>query len=395
MNSPVLTIISFLIIFTVVVVSHEFGHFLIARINGIRVLEFSIGMGPVLFRKKGKNTDLTIRLLPFGGACMYDGMFDTGEEDEADEENASDGHEAGVDEQVQEVSDEADTDAIPTEKSEAKEKNAYRDGEFNAAPVWGRIAAIFAGPLFNILLAYVLGLFIVWFCGADLPIVAEVSDGMPAMEAGIEPGDEIISINGHRTHLWREIMVRSYMSTGGKMNIVYERNGERKTAELTPKWSDEDKRYYIGFSGGGDYIACNNLRVFQYSWYEVRYWLDATIQGLKYMVTGHASVDDLSGPVGIANVIDDTIEDTKQDGAFVVILNMVNIALLLSVNLGVMNLLPLPALDGGRLLFLFFEAVSGKRVPPEKEGIIHLIGFILLIILMVVVLYNDITKFFR
>ena len=395
MNSPVLTIISFLIIFTVVVVSHEFGHFLIARINGIRVLEFSIGMGPVLFRKKGKNTDLTIRLLPFGGACMYDGMFDTGEEDETDEENASDGHEAGVDEQVQEVSDEDDTDAIPAEKSEAKEKNAYRDGEFNAAPVWGRIAAIFAGPLFNILLAYVLGLFIVWFCGADLPIVAEVSDGMPAMEAGIEPGDEIISINGHRTHLWREIMVRSYMSTGGKMNIVYERNGERKTAELTPKWSDEDKRYYIGFSGGGDYIACNNLRVFQYSWYEVRYWLDATIQGLKYMVTGHASVDDLSGPVGIANVIDDTIEDTKQDGAFVVILNMVNIALLLSVNLGVMNLLPLPALDGGRLLFLFFEAVSGKRVPPEKEGIIHLIGFILLIILMVVVLYNDITKFFR
>ena len=395
MNSPVLTIISFLIIFTVVVVSHEFGHFLIARINGIRVLEFSIGMGPVLFRKKGKNTDLTIRLLPFGGACMYDGMFDTGEEDETDEENASDGHEAGVDEQVQEVSDEDDTDAIPAEKSEAKEKNAYRDGEFNAAPVWGRIAAIFAGPLFNILLAYVLGLFIVWFCGADLPIVAEVSDGMPAMEAGIEPGDEIISINGHRTHLWREIMVRSYMSTGAKMNIVYERNGERKTAELTPKWSDEDKRYYIGFSGGGDYIACNNLRVFQYSWYEVRYWLDATIQGLKYMVTGHASVDDLSGPVGIANVIDDTIEDTKQDGAFVVILNMVNIALLLSVNLGVMNLLPLPALDGGRLLFLFFEAVSGKRVPPEKEGIIHLIGFILLIILMVVVLYNDITKFFR
>lgn len=395
MNSPVLTIISFLIIFTVVVVSHEFGHFLIARINGIRVLEFSIGMGPVIFRKKGKNTDLTIRLLPFGGACMYDGMYDIGEDDDEDGNADAEGDSSGTEESVTEEKASDSSDEAQDEVKGEKSESAYRDGEFNAAPVWGRIAAIFAGPLFNIILAYILGLFIVWFCGADLPIVADVSEGMPAMEAGIEAGDEIISINGHRTYLWREIMVRSFMSTGGKMNIVYERNGERRTAELTPKWSDEDKRYYIGFSGGGDYIACNNLRVFQYSWYEVRYWLDATIQGLKYMVTGHASVDDLSGPVGIANVIDDTIEDTKQDGAFVVILNMVNIALLLSVNLGVMNLLPLPALDGGRLLFLFFEAISGKKVPPEKEGLIHLIGFILLIILMVVVLYNDITKFFR
>lgn len=395
MNSPVLTIISFLIIFTVVVVSHEFGHFLIARINGIRVLEFSIGMGPVIFRKKGKNTDLTIRLLPFGGACMYDGMYDIGEDDDEDGNADAEGDSSGTEESVTEEKASDSSDEAQDEVKGEKSESIYRDGEFNAAPVWGRIAAIFAGPLFNIILAYILGLFIVWFCGADLPIVADVSEGMPAMEAGIEAGDEIISINGHRTYLWREIMVRSFMSTGGKMNIVYERNGERRTAELTPKWSDEDKRYYIGFSGGGDYIACNNLRVFQYSWYEVRYWLDATIQGLKYMVTGHASVDDLSGPVGIANVIDDTIEDTKQDGAFVVILNMVNIALLLSVNLGVMNLLPLPALDGGRLLFLFFEAISGKKVPPEKEGLIHLIGFILLIILMVVVLYNDITKFFR
>ena len=376
-------------------VSHEFGHFLIARINGIRVLEFSIGMGPVIFRKKGKNTDLTIRLLPFSGACMYDGMYDIGEDDDEDGSADAEGDSSGTEESVTEEKASDSSDEAQDEVKGEKSESAYRDGEFNAAPVWGRIAAIFAGPLFNIILAYILGLFIVWFCGADLPIVADVSEGMPAMEAGIEAGDEIISINGHRTYLWREIMVRSFMSTGGKMNIVYERNGERRTAELTPKWSDEDKRYYIGFSGGGDYIACNNLRVFQYSWYEVRYWLDATIQGLKYMVTGHASVDDLSGPVGIANVIDDTIEDTKQDGAFVVILNMVNIALLLSVNLGVMNLLPLPALDGGRLLFLFFEAISGKKVPPEKEGLIHLIGFILLIILMVVVLYNDITKFFR
>lgn len=389
MNSPFLTIISFLIIFTVVVVSHEFGHFLIARLNGIRVLEFSIGMGPVLFRKKGKNTDLTIRLLPFGGACIYDGMYE-------EDENASEKGDAEEDDCVEaEEPSKSEAAAASDEVKGEKEETPYRDGEFNSAPVWGRIAAVFAGPLFNVILAYFLGLFIVWFCGADLPVVADVTEGMPAMEAGIEAGDEIISIDGHRTHLWREIMVRSLMNNGTTMNIVYERNGERRSVELTPQWSEENKRYYIGFSGGGDYIACNNLRVFQYSWYEVRYWLDATIQGLKYMITGHASMDDLSGPVGIANVIDDTIEDTRQDGAFVVILNMVNIAVLLSVNLGVMNLLPIPALDGGRLLFLFFEAISGKRVPPNKEGLVHFAGFILLFILMLAVLYNDITRFFR
>ena len=113
------------------------------------------------------------------------------------------------------------------------------------------------------------------------------------------------------------------------------------------------------------------------------------------MVTGHAKLDDLAGPVGVANIIDDTIEETAPMGAFTVLLNMMNIAVLLSVNLGVLNLLPIPALDGGRLLFLFFEAVSGRKLPPEKEGIVHLIGFVLLMILMIAVLFNDIGRFFR
>ena len=152
---------------------------------------------------------------------------------------------------------------------------------------------------------------------------------------------------------------------------------------------------WLGFSGGAELVRCDNIKVFKYSAMEVRYWLDATIQSLKYMITGHAKADDLAGPVGIANVIDDTIEDTKEYGTFTVLLNIVNIALLLTVNLGVMNLLPLPALDGGRLIFLFFEAVSGRRVPPEKEGFVHMIGIVLLMILMVFVLYNDITRFFR
>ena len=367
MHSPFITIISFLIIFSVVVISHEFGHFLIARLNGIKVNEFSVGMGPALFRKKGKNTELVIRLLPIGGACIFEGLTDTGMDVPENEED----------------------------HTELKQDNAPKTGSFNAAPVWARIAAVFAGPLFNVILAFFLGLFIVWVCGSDLPTVAKIAEGLPAEAAGIQAGDEIISIDGHRTYIWRDIMVRSALNTGAPMKIVYERNGERFETVINPAWSEADKRYYIGFSGGAEHVDCRNLKVFKYSWFEVRYWLDATIQSLKYMVTGHATADDLSGPVGIANVIDDTIEDTKKDGAFWVVVNMVNIALLLSVNLGVMNLLPLPALDGGRLMFLAFEAVSGKRVPPEKEGYVHMIGFILLMILMVFVLYNDITRFFR
>ncbi len=367
MHSPFITIISFLIIFSVVVISHEFGHFLIARLNGIKVNEFSVGMGPALFRKKGKNTELVIRLLPIGGACIFEGLTDTGMDVSENEED----------------------------NTELKQDNAPKPGSFNAAPVWARIAAVFAGPLFNVILAFFLGLFIVWVCGSDLPTVAKIAEGLPAEAAGIQAGDEIISIDGHRTYIWRDIMVRSALNTGAPMKIVYERNGERFETVINPAWSEADKRYYIGFSGGAEHVDCRNLKVFKYSWFEVRYWLDATIQSLKYMVTGHATADDLSGPVGIANVIDDTIEDTKKDGAFWVVVNMVNIALLLSVNLGVMNLLPLPALDGGRLMFLAFEAVSGKRVPPEKEGYVHMIGFILLMILMVFVLYNDITRFFR
>jgi len=358
LNSPILTIVFFLLIITLVVVSHEFGHYLIARINGIKVNEFSIGFGPAIFKKKGKVTDFVIRLLPFGGACIFegeDGKYSEGE-DKADD---------------------------LSQKS------------FNDAPVWARIAAVFAGPLFNIILAYLMALVIVWFCGADLPVVHSVMEGYPAEAAGIQAGDTIVKIDGHSTKLWRDVMVKSMMSSGKPMEIVYERGGEKKSTTLTPMYSEEDARYYIGFTGGAEYLACNNLKVFKYSAYEVRYWLVGTWDSLIYMVTGHAKLDDISGPVGVANIIDDTIEETKPHGVLIVLVNMLNIAVLLSVNLGVLNLLPIPALDGGRLLFLFFEAVSGKKVPPEKEGIIHLIGFVLLMIFMVVVLFNDITKFFR
>ena len=144
----------------------------------------------------------------------------------------------------------------------------------------------------------------------------------------------------------------------------------------------------------GEYVECKGLKLIQYSAYEVRYWLNATVKSLLMLVQGQLSKDDLSGPVGIAVTIDETIEQTKPYGLQTTILTMINFAVLLSVNLGVMNLLPIPALDGGRLLFLLIEVVRGKPIPPEKEGIVHFVGFVALMVLMVFVMYNDIARIF-
>ena len=142
----------------------------------------------------------------------------------------------------------------------------------------------------------------------------------------------------------------------------------------------------------GEQVKCKGFELIQYSFYEVRYWLKVTVDGLLMLVQGQLSKDDLAGPVGIAVTIDQTIEQTTPYGLSATILTMINFAVLLSVNLGVMNLLPIPALDGGRLLFMLIEVVRGKPIPPEKEGMVHFVGFVALMILMVFVMYNDIMR---
>lgn len=353
-----------------VVVSHEFGHFIIARINGIKVVEFTIGLGPALFKKRLKSGMLfAIRLLPIGGACIFDG---------------EDGAESTIS-----TPEEANLEIEPGVLS--------KKGEipFTEAPVGARIASVFAGPLFNLILAFLLSMILCWFCGTDLPVLQGLMEGYPAEAAGLQSGDVIRKINSERIYVWREVSMISMLSVGKPLEIEYERNGEVYETVITPMYSEEDDRYYIGFRGAGEFIDCNNISVFKYSALEVRFWLLTTIRSLGYMIGGHGSKDDLAGPVGVATVIDETIEENSVYGLSVVILQLINITVLLSVNLGVMNLLPIPALDGGRLLFLFIEAVRGKKIPPEKEGIVHLIGMILLLILIVFVFFNDIMRLFH
>lgn len=365
-------IILFIVIFCVVVLAHEFGHFVVAKANGIHVVEFSLGMGPTIAHFQKGDTKYSLKLLPIGGACMFEGEDGM---NLSDEEGENDGAEESGDVKVRE-------DPGTLEKS----------GAFPDAAVWARIATVVAGPIFNFILAFVFSAIIVASIGSDLPVIGQVSEGSAAKEAGLMAGDEIVKINGHSIHLFREISIEAMLNEGEEVSVIYERNGELSQTILKPRYSEEAGRYYYGIRGQAEYTKFGAAGVIKYSFYEVKYWIDMTIKSLEMLLTGKAGVKDMSGPVGMVDVVDDIYTESKQDGAYYVWLNMLNFAILLSANLGVLNLVPFPALDGGRLLFLVIEAIRRKPIPPEKEGVFHFVGFALLMLLMVVVMYNDIVR---
>lgn len=345
------TIVLFIIVFGVIVIAHELGHFLLAKANGITVVEFSIGMGPKLLHFDRGGTEYSLRLLPIGGACMFEG-------------------ENGLEE----------------------EGGTLSEGAFPKAKVWARISTVFAGPFFNFLLAYAFAVLVVAYAGSDRPVIQDVIDGYPAQEAGMQSGDVVIRMNGERIYLGREISLYTLVSPGETVTVEYLRDGQKRTAVLTPRYDEAEGRYLLGFQGYAEYVDCRNAGAFQYAYYEVRYGLKMTVKSLGMLLTGKAGVDDMAGPVGMAQIIGEVQQEAVPYGPLVVAVSMVNLAMLLSVNLGVINLLPLPALDGGRLVFLLVEAVRGKPVPPEKEGMVHFAGFVLLMVLMVVVMFNDISR---
>lgn len=372
-------IILFILIFCIVVLAHEFGHFIFAKANGIHVVEFCIGMGPTLLHFDKNGTRYSLKLLPIGGACMFEGEDGLNGKDNDSKETDSN----------PDADREADQDADALIKTE-KEKGEF-GGAFPDAPVWARIATVLAGPVFNFILAFLLSLIIVGSIGTDLPIISGFPEESAAKAAGMEVGDRILRIDGHKINLFREISLEAMLCDGEPVHIVYERNGEEKETTLTPVYSESAGRYYYGIYAGG-YTKLSPPQVIYYSGCEVRYWINTTIKSLAMLLTGKAGVKDLSGPVGMADAVGDIYTESKQDGAFYVWLNMLNFAILLSANLGVLNLIPFPALDGGRLFIYLIEVVRRKPIPAEKEGIINFIGFALLMLLMVVVLYNDIVR---
>ena len=346
-------IILALLIFSVIIIVHELGHFLLAKFNGITVTEFSLGMGPRLLSTVKGETRYSLKLLPFGGSCMMLG----------------------------------------------EDMDEMGEGSFAGKSVWARISVIAAGPFFNFILAYILSVFIIGSIGYDQPVVLQVTEGYAAQAAGIQAGDIIKAINGKKIHLYREILDYSMFHqedfrTKTPVEVKYLHDGELRTVELVPE-DNGYGRYILGIAGNSNYrTKGGSLDVLKYSAYEVKYWIDLTFSSLKMLFRGKVTLNDVSGPVGVVDMIGDTYEESKSDGIFYIWLNMLNMAILLTANLGVMNLLPIPALDGGRLVFLIVEAVRRKRIDPETEGKIHFAGLMLLMLLMVVVMFHDVRKLF-
>lgn len=244
---------------------------------------------------------------------------------------------------------------------------------FNNKPVGARIAVVAAGPVFNFYLAFILSLFIVGSIGYDAPVVWKVTDGFPAQEAGIEAGDTILRLNHTNIHVYREVTLfvqLNQKNADAPVEVTYRdgETGEKRTVTLTPRQA-ENGNYYLGFTGSGIRTRGGVVTTLKYSAYEVKYWISTTLKSLGMLFDGQVGANEVSGPVGIVNYIGDTYEESRSDGAFYVWLNMLNIAILLSANLGVMNLLPIPALDGGRLVFLILEAIRGKGIDRKKKAL--------------------------
>ena len=277
---------------------------------------------------------------------------------------------------------------------EGEDEESDSSRSFGKKGVWQRFSIVFAGPLFNFILAWFLSLIILGAVGIDYPTIYQVAPDSPAAEAGIQAGDTILKLGNKNIHFYREISVYTYFHSGEKTDVIWEHDGEKYVASVTPRYDEESGRYLFGFQGSLGRQKSGPLRVMQYSFYEVKYWITTTLQSLGKLVTGQLNMNDLSGPVGIVKTIGDTYTASRPDGIFYVFINMLNMAILLSANLGVMNLLPLPALDGGRLVFFIVEAIRGKRIDPQKEGMVHFIGLVVLMAFMVLIMGNDIRKLF-
>lgn len=417
------TVIAFIIIFGALVFFHELGHFVLAKRAGILCREFAIGMGPkVLSLKKGE-TVYTIRLLPIGGYVRMAGedpeMVDIkpghriglvlNEKEEVTKiilnnkekypnarvinvEDADLEHKLFVKGYVEEETEEnllvfpVKKDAVFVENGIETQIAPY-DRQFASKTLGQRTLAIFAGPAMNFVLAFLIFIVIALLQGipSNEAKLGKLTDDGVAISAGLHEGDNVISIDGQSVGSWKEVVSIIQKSPGGNLEFLIDRNGQEMTIDVTPKETEVDGKT-IGLVGVYSPMEKSPLKSIQFGATQTFTWTKDIIGAVGKLVTGQFSIDALGGPVAIYQSTD----TVAQSGVY----SLMNWAAVLSINLGIMNLLPLPALDGGRLLFFAIEAVRGKPIDRQKEGLVHFIGFALLMLLMIVVTWNDIQRFF-
>ncbi|MFJ7970834.1 RIP metalloprotease RseP [Psychrobacillus sp. NPDC096389] len=416
------TAIAFIIIFGSIVFFHELGHFIFAKKAGIMVREFAIGMGPKIFAMTKGETLYTLRLLPIGGYVRMAG-------EDLDSVELQPGYRLGI-----RVNDANEIDQIvlnqnkqfpdmlflEVEKSDLmkemfiegydEEERLVRykvarnakiiengnetfiapyDRQFGSKTVGQRSMAIFAGPLFNFILAFFIFLMLGLLQGVPTyePVITTVVGDSPAAQGGMKDGDLVTAINGTPISTWDEFSEEVKVNPNEKMQFTIDRNGQTMDLAITPNEVvvGDEKVGQIGVQYSSPFEK-NPLKAIPYGAEQTYETTKRIFILLGTLISGNFTIDDLSGPVGIYKAT----EEVAQHGVF----NLMYWAALLSINLGIMNLLPLPALDGGRLLFFLFEAIRGKPVDKQKEGMVHFVGIMLLMVLMVVVTWNDIQRFF-
>ena len=331
-----MTIIYAILIFLVLIFVHEFGHFITAKACGVKVNEFALGMGPAIFKKQKGDTLYALRIFPVGGYCAMEG-----EDEDSDHPRA-----------------------------------------FNNQPAWQRAIVLAAGSLMNLLTCVVLLIIIAFWAGQPTTTLEKIEPGSPAEAAGLLPGDQIVQIDDTKITNWDDVIQSIGSSDGETAELTIIRDGEEMELTTDLEYNKEQKRNMIGISPTSERHLAGSVGAGIKNTGKMAVMMYDT---LRQLFTGDVSVKELSGPVGIVYAVN----VSAQSG----IMYVVYLAALLSLNLAIINMLPLPALDGGRLLFLVIRKITGKRVTDEMEGRIHFIGITLLFMLMIYVTFNDVLRF--
>ncbi len=338
------------VIFGIIILVHEFGHFFTAKLCGIKVNKFSLGMGPCLLKKQWGETEYSLRLFPVGGFCAMEG-----------EDNESDNSRA-----------------------------------FGNKPVWQRMIVIIAGAAMNIILGFAIAIGTTCM-GSAIPTTvvesfhtaSEESEEYTALsyDNGLREGDKIVRMNGTGILTIKDLQYELISSNGENCEVVVKRNGEKVTLENV-SFKDKTTNGMIDF-----YIRAekkNPLNVMSYSAKDTISTVKLVWVSLIDLITGKYGFSDMSGPVGLVNAMGDAADsgNNLKESA----LSLMGLSAMITVNLGIINLLPIPGLDGGRFMFLLVEAVRGKPIKPEHEGTVHLIGLALLMFMIAFVTFGDIKR---
>lgn len=341
----IITLLFVVIVFLLLILPHELGHFLVAKASGMKVEKFSLGFGPKLWGIKGKETEYVVSAFPLGGYVKIAGM-------------------------------------------QPGERDVERG--FYSRPLSKRFAVLFSGSAMNFLVSIVLFsfIFMIGFTSVDLksPVVGEVISNSPAEKAGIEPGDRIVTIEGQEIEEWQQMASLIQTHKEGKLEIVILRGEKKIKVELEPKYYPEYNKKLVGISPSTKFVRYDPLTSLGMGTERVIFFIGLIFQTLAGMITGEVPAQ-FAGPVGIVEYVG----EATQLG----IIPFISLAALLGVNLGLFNLFPIPALDGGRILFLFVELLRRKPVEIEFQEFAHYIGFLILITLMLIITYQDILRLIR